>query len=143
MPKKALASLNVVINAITSPLFRGLAIASKKLIAFGTKMKAVGRSISMSFTLPFAMIGAAGAQMALDFERNMTKVNTLVGISKKEVNAFAKDVMKLSGETAQAPADLADGLFFLTSAGLRATNAMETLEAVAKGTALGLGEQPT
>ena len=141
MPKKALASLNVVINAITSPLFRGLAIASKRLIAFGAKMKAVGRSISMSFTLPFVMIGAAGAKMAIDFERNMTKVNTLVGISKKEVNAFAKDVMKLSTETAQAPEELADGLFFLTSAGLRASNAMETLEAVAKGAAIGLGEQ--
>lgn len=141
MPKKALASLNVVINAVTSPLFRGLAKASKRLMAFGTKMKAVGRSISMSFSLPFAAIGVAGAKMAIDFEKNMTKINTLVGISGKEVNAFAKDVMKLSGETAQAPAELAEGLFFLTSAGLRGANAMETLNAVAKGTAIGLGEQ--
>ena len=83
MPKKALASLNVVINAVTSPLFRGLAVASKRLMAFGAKMKAVGRSISMSFTLPFAMIGVAGAKMAIDFQKNMTKINTLVGISSK------------------------------------------------------------
>ena len=141
MPKKALASLNVVINAVTSPLFRGLARASKRLIAFGTKMKAIGRSISMSFTLPFAMVGVAGAKMAIDFEKNMTKINTLVGISAKEVNEFSKDVMKLGGETAQAPADLADGLFFLTSAGLRGANALGTLEAVSKAVAIGLGEQ--
>lgn len=141
MPKKALASLNVVINAVTSPLFRGLKRASKRLIAFGTKMKAVGRSISMSFTLPFAMVGVAGAKMAIDFEKNMTKINTLVGISAKEVNELGKEVMKLSGETAQAPEELADGLFFLTSAGLRGANALSTLEAVAKGTAIGLGDQ--
>ena len=141
MPKKALASLNVVINAVTSPLFRGLAIASKRLIAFGTKMKAIGRSISMSFTLPFAMVGVAGAKMAIDFEKNMTKINTLVGISAKEVNEFSKDVLKLGGETAQAPAELADGLFFLTSAGLRGANALSTLEAVSKAVAIGLGEQ--
>lgn len=141
MPKKALASLNVVINAVTSPLFRGLKIASKRLVAFGTKMKAIGRSISMSFTLPFAMVGVAGAKMAIDFEKNMTKINTLVGISAKEVNEFSKDVMKLGGETAQAPAELADGLFFLTSAGLRGANALSTLEAVSKAVAIGLGEQ--
>ena len=98
MPKKALASLNVVISAVTSPLFKGLARASKRLIAFGAKMRAVGRSISMSFALPFAMVGAAGAKMAVDFEKNMTKINTLVGISGKEVNAFGKEVMKLSGQ---------------------------------------------
>ena len=141
MPKKALASLNVVITAVTSPLFKGLARASKRLIAFGGQMKAVGRSISMSFALPFAAIGVAGAKMAIDFEKNMTKINTLVGISVKEVNAMSAEVMKLSGATAQAPADLADGLFFLTSAGLRGANAMATLEAVSKGVAIGLGEQ--
>jgi TP901 family phage tail tape measure protein len=141
MPKKALASLNVVITAVTSPLFKGLARASKRLIAFGGQMKAVGRSISMSFALPFAAVGVAGAKMAIDFEKNMTKINTLVGISGKEVNAMGAEVMKLSGATAQAPADLADGLFFLTSAGLRGANAMSTLEAVSKGVAIGLGEQ--
>ena len=141
MPKKALASLNVVINAVTSPLFKGLAVASKRLIAFGGKMKAIGRSISMSFTLPFAMVGVAGAKMAIDFEKNMTKINTLVGISAKEVNEFSKDVLKLGGETAQAPAELAEGLFFLTSAGLKGANALNTLEAVSKAVAIGLGEQ--
>tara|TARA_R100000664_G_scaffold34233_1_gene55429 strand:+ start:12291 stop:14936 length:2646 start_codon:yes stop_codon:yes gene_type:complete len=141
MPKKALASLNVVITAVTSPLFKGLNRASKRLVAFGTQMKAVGRGISTSFAMPFAAIGVAGAKMAVDFEKNMTKINTLVGISAKEVNEMGKEVQKLSGETAQAPQDLADGLFFLTSAGLRGANAMETLEAVSKGVAIGLGEQ--
>ena len=141
MPKKALASLNVVINAVTAPLFRGLNKASKRLVAFGGKMQAVGRSISMSFSLPFAAVGVAGAKMAIDFEKNMTKIKTLVGISGKEVNEFSKQVMGLSGATAQAPAELAEGLFFLTSAGLRGANAMETLESVSKGVAIGLGEQ--
>ena len=141
MPKKALASLNVVINAVTSPLFRGLSKASKRVAAFGARMKAVGRSISMNFSLPFAAVGVAGAKMAIDLDKNMTKINTLVGISKKEVAEFSQQIMGLSGEVAQAPADLADGLFFLTSAGLRGANAMETLEQVSKGVAIGLGEQ--
>ena len=60
MPKKALASLNVVITAVTSPLFKGLNRASKRLVAFGTQMKTIGRGISTSFSLPFAAIGVAG-----------------------------------------------------------------------------------
>ena len=141
MPKKALASLNVVINAVTGPLFRGLSKAGKRIAVFGAKMKSVGRSISTSFTLPFAAIGVAGAKMAIDLQKNMTKINTLVGISADEVNKMQGEVMKLSGATAQAPADLANGLFFLTSAGLRGANAMSTLEQVSKGVAIGLGEQ--
>ena len=141
MPKKALASLNVVINAVTAPLFRGLKTASRRLQMFGAKMQAVGRSITHSFALPFAAIGAAGAKMAIDFEKNMTKINTLVGISGKEIKKLSEGVMSLSGQTAQAPAELAEGLFFLTSAGLRGANALETLEAVSKGVAIGLGEQ--
>ena len=97
MPKKALASLNVVINAVTGPLFKGLNKASKRLAVFGAKMKTIGRSISTSFTLPFAAIGVAGAKMAIDFQKNMTKINTLVGISASEVNKMQGEVMKLSG----------------------------------------------
>ena len=141
MPKKALASLNVVINAVTGPFSRGLKNAERKLKRFGSKMKSIGSSITSSFTMPFAAISVAGAKMAIDFEKNMTKINTLVGISSDEVNAFSKDVMKLSGQTAQAPAELANGLFFLASAGLRGANAIESLEQVSKGVALGLGEQ--
>jgi len=141
MPKKALASLNVVINAVTTPLFRGLNKASKRLVTFGAKMQTIGRSITTSFALPFAAVGVAGAKMAIDFEKSMTKINTLVGISSKEVKNLSGDVMKLAGTTAQAPAELAEGLFFLTSAGLRGADAMKALEQVSKGVAIGLGEQ--
>lgn len=140
MPSKALASLNIVIGAITQPLFRGLAIARARLMKFAATMKAVGSSIMMSFTMPFAMIAAAGGKMAMDFEKNMTKIVTQVGLVASEVNVMNKEIMKMSEETATGPAELAEGLFFLTSAGLRGANAMETLNQVAKATAQDFGE---
>jgi TP901 family phage tail tape measure protein len=140
MPKKALASLNVVINAVTSPLFRGLKIASKRLVAFGTKMKAIGRSISMSFTLPFAMVGVAGAKMAIEFEQSMTKINTLVGTSAKEVNKLGESVLKMAVETATPAKELADALFFIQSAGITGAASMDTLRVSAKGAAMNMGD---
>lgn len=48
--------------------------------------------------------------------------------------------MRLSGETAKAPVELADAMFFITSAGLRGADALAVLEISAKGAAAGLGE---
>lgn len=133
--------ISFVLALQTGQFNTALTMAQKKLMRVSGQMKRIGSSMSRNITMPFIAIGAAGAKMTIDFDKNMTKIQTLVGATASEVNAFRKDVLKLSGQTAQAPADLADGLFFLTSAGLKGANAMETLEAVSKGVAIGLGEQ--
>jgi len=140
MPKKALASLNVVITAVTKPLFRGLNRASKRVAAFGAKMKTIGRSISMSFTLPFAAIGIAGAKLAIDFEQSMTKITTLVGTSAEEVNKLGVSVKKMAVETATPAKELADALFFIQSAGIKGSESLSVLEVSAKGAAMNMGE---
>ena len=133
--------ISFVLALSTGQFNTALTMAQKKLNRVSKKMQAVGTTMSRNVTAPFVAIGAAGAKMAVDFDKNMTKIETLVGLTGQEVNAMRGEVMKLAGSTAQAPAELADGLFFLTSAGLRGANAMETLEAVSKGVAIGLGEQ--
>ena len=133
--------ISFVLALQTGQFNSALTMAQKKLMRVSGQMKRIGSSMSRNITMPFIAIGAAGAKMTIDFDNNMTKIQTLVGATASEVQAFRKDVMALSGQTAQAPADLADGLFFLTSAGLKGANAMETLEAVSKGVAIGLGEQ--
>ena len=140
MPRKALASLNVVITAVTKPLFRGLNRASKRLVAFGGQMKAIGRGISTSFTTPFAMIAAAGGKMAIDFEQSMTKINTLVGTSSAEVNKLGAAVKQMAVETATGPKELADALFFIQSAGIKGSESLDTLRVSAKGAAMQMGE---
>lgn len=140
MPKKSLASLNVVINAVTSPLFRGLAKASKRIAKFGMKMKAIGRSISTSFSLPFAAVGVAGAKMAIDFEQSMTKIVTLVGTSADEVNKLSSQVKQMAAETATPAKELADALFFIQSAGIKGAESMQVLEVAAKGASMNMGE---
>ena len=70
----------------------------------------------------------------------MKLVVSLVGIAGEEVDKMKDSVKALSGQTAQAPAKLADAMFFIQSAGLRGATAMETLEASAKAAAVGLGE---
>jgi TP901 family phage tail tape measure protein len=118
----------------------GMAAAGKQFSAVGKKMRNVGRTMTTRVTAPLMLIGAASIKMAADFETGLTKMITLVGLSSDEVNAFKQDILDLSGETAKSPKELADAMFFITSAGLRGADAIEALTASAKASALGLGE---
>ena len=140
MPKKALASLNVVINAVTHPLFRGLKKASRRITRFGNQMQAVGRTIQNSFAMPFAAVGVAGAKMAIDFEQSMTKINTLVGTSVDEVNKLSASVKEMAVQTATPAKELADALFFIQSAGIKGAESLGVLEVSARAASMNMGE---
>ncbi len=116
---------------------------SAKFKAFGSKATAMGKQMSMKMTLPIVAAGGAALKMASDFESSMTKIQSLVGRSEEEVQGLTKSVLKLSGETARAPQELADAMFFITSAGIEGADAASVLEASAKAAAVGLGEAAT
>jgi TP901 family phage tail tape measure protein len=94
----------------------------------------------MNVTAPLALAGGAAVNLAIGFDSSMTKIVSLVGIASTEVDGMRTQVLKLSGETAKAPQELADGLFVLTSAGLRGNDALSALEYAAKASSAGLGE---
>ena len=75
-----------------------------------------------------------------DFDSSMRRIVGLVGVAKTEVDGFRKSVLALSGRVGKGPAELAEALFFVTSAGLRGKKAMDVLELSAKAAAAGLGE---
>ena len=127
MASKSVGLLNIVFGADLRGFERAMKKAQKNLKKFGSSMKRVGGNLTRSVTLPLLAARGASVKMALDFEKSMTKVNTLVGVSKKEVESLKKQVLELSGKTATAPNELAEGLYFLTSAGLSGADAMEAL----------------
>ena len=117
--------------------------ASQKLEKFGKSAQTVGRQMTMKMTLPMAGAGAAAFKMASDFEASMTQIQSLVRLSAESVKGFEQDVLSLSGQTARAPKELADAMFFVTSAGIRGAEATEVLAASAKAAAVGLGDTAT
>jgi len=89
-----------------------------------------------------ASVGTAlkSQDLFVEFESSLTRITTLVGIAKEEVDGFGQEILSLAPEVGRAPKELADALFFVTSAGLRGSDALDTLEASAKAAALGLGQ---
>lgn len=132
--------MNVRLGAKTKEFNTKLSQASYKITQLGKRISKLGSTITRSFSLPFAAAGAASVKMSLDFQKSMTKIQTLVGKTSSEIESMKSDILEMSGDVAKSPVELANGLYFLESAGLRGANAMETLEQVAKGSATGLGD---
>lgn len=133
-------NISVFLSLNTKQFQSGIAKATTRMKAFSASMKSIGASITTNFTMPFALLGGYSAKLALDFDKSMTKIRTLVGISGKEVARFADSVKDLSTKTGIGATELADALFDLTSAGLRGDDALKALEMAAKASAVGLGE---
>ena len=158
----ARAELDAIIS-LREEISGKVAQVDRKLAQLDTKLKNVNRSgtgLSTTFrsgALQAVGLGTAVGAAALgvsklvsvvgdgvrgfaSFEASMTKIETLVGVSREEVEGFSQSVRDLAGETGRAPGELADAMFQITSAGLRGRDAMIALEASAKGAAIGLGD---
>lgn len=132
--------IRAVIEADTKRLDAGLARAGDSLKKFGRSTAQAGKQMTAGVTLPLVGAGIGAFKTASDFETSMAKIQSLVGLSAETVKGFEKDVLNLAGETGRAPRELADAMFFITSAGLRGADAVEALTTSAKAAAAGLGE---
>jgi TP901 family phage tail tape measure protein len=132
--------VKAIVTADISKLKKGIDEANSTMTRFGKNMTKVGKSLTMKVTMPLAGLGFAAGKAAADFEFSMTQIETLVGRSRAEVKQLTEAVLGLSGETGRAPKELADAMFFITSAGLDAASATAALEMSAKAAAVGLGD---
>ena len=118
----------------------GLQRAKLSMRNASRQMRQIGKNMSLMVSLPLVLVGGAVVKMAANFEKSMSKIEGQVGIARTVVQGMTKDVLALAGPTARAPQELADALFFVTSAGLRGADAMEVLRLSARGAAAGFGD---
>jgi hypothetical protein len=133
-------SLNIMVGLNDQNFQSGLKRINKSLSKAGRKMQNAGRRMTSSITAPLVGIGVASVKLAVDFEQSMTKIQTLVGATASEMQVYSNAVASISSQTAVAQKDLADGLFFITSAGLSGQEAIDALTVSAKAGAMGMGE---
>ena len=131
--------LKVLLTGDASRLSASLNTASSKLKSFGKKVTGVGTSLS-KLSLPLALAGGAAIKMGVDFDKSMTKIKSLVGVASAEVDKMGEAAKKMAADTGVSANDAAEALFFITSAGLRGSEAMDVLNASLKASAVGLGE---
>lgn len=131
--------LKVLLTGDASRLSASLNTASSKLKSFGKNVKSIGSSLQ-KFTLPLALAGGAAVKMGADFDKSMTQIKSLVGVASAEVDKMGAAAREMAVSTGKSSTEAADALFFITSAGLRGSEAMDVLNASLKASAVGLGE---
>ena len=133
------SKLRVQLIGDASRLNSSLNTASARLKKFGGSVKNIGASMQ-KFALPLALAGGAAIKMGVDFDKSMTKIKSLVGLAGDAVDKMGKQARQMAIETGQSSTDAADALFFITSAGLKGSDAMDVLNASLKASAVGLGD---
>ena len=134
--RKQMSSAQRSFGAVTD----AATMSSKSIAAVGQTMSNVGKKMTVGITLPLGGVGAGAVAAAMSFESSMNKIIGLVGIASDEVANMGAEVLGMAGSLGKSPDELADGLFVITSAGLRGAEAMKTLRVAGMAAAAGLGE---
>lgn len=131
------------LQAQTQTMSSKFAAFGGQMQKFGKQVSHVGANLTKSVTLPIVGLGVAATKMAMDFDTSLTKMVSLVGLTREEVDGMRGDIIAMASQYGKSASEAADAMFFITSAGLRGADAMETLEASLKGAAIGLGDVQT
>jgi TP901 family phage tail tape measure protein len=103
-------------------------------------MQTFGKRATLFVSTPILAAGGASVKMANNFDKSLSLINGLVGLSTSEVERMRESVLTLAGETARSPQELAEALYFITSSGFSGAEALDVLEVSAKGATAGLGD---
>lgn len=107
---------------------------------FGDSLRQTGSLLKYTMAMPLMNLTKQAVQFSTQFEDSLAKIRGLVGVSADQTAKFGDEILKLGPAVGKAPVELADALYFITSAGITGAEAMEVLEASSKAAAAGLGE---
>lgn len=122
---------------------KSLATLGQRVQAIGGTMQAVGARMTRSITLPLVAAGAASVKLALNYEEAMSHIRGVNQASAKDMALYEASVLKMARNVGKAPQELAEALYFVTSAGFEGSKALKILEQSAKASAAGMGKTET
>lgn len=117
--------------------------AEKRFRDVGKTLESTGKTLSKRVTAPIVGLGVAGVKTAMDFESSFAMIEGLVGVTGSELEVLREAALGLGPDFGRSAQEAADALFFITSAGLHGSEAIEVLEMSLKSSQVGLGDVST
>jgi TP901 family phage tail tape measure protein len=141
-----LGSISVAFVADTSKFNTGVSSASGTLKGFGGSAGAMLAPVAISLL----EIGSAALEMAEDsvkaagdFQATMTKVQALAGVSAEDAGKASEAILQMSQDLGSSPQKMADGLYYIASAGYNAKDSLELLRLSTLGSKIGMTDTDT
>lgn len=82
-------------------------------------------------------VGITSTKMAADYQQSMLKVQALTGLTQQQTQDMSNSILQMATVVGQSPKSLADGLYFVASAGFRGADALNILKLSAEAAATG------
>jgi TP901 family phage tail tape measure protein len=117
--------------------------SQNSLNGFQSQIKSAASSLKVLMVGGLGIAAAQALRSAKTFDQSMTQIKSLVGIAGDEVDKMGEVAIEMATKTGKSANEAAEALFFITSAGLRGSEAMQVLEASLKAASVGLGETKT
>ena len=126
-----LGNLVVHLRANILQFSKGMKAAELQMAHVSATATRMGRQMSLAITAPLAIIGAASVKAFAGFESEMIKSTAIMkNITADVREEMEKTALEISTNSITAVKDLAEGYFFLASAGLNAQQSIASLGAV-------------
>lgn len=141
-------TITVALNANTTGYVSGLRVAARETQSFDSASNKATKSASgawakMGLLAKGAGIGVALAlfqagRSAVEFEARMRNVNSISGLSERQLAGLSKQVLGLTKSFPQSANQLAEGLYDIASSGFQGAEGLQVLRASAKAASAGL-----
>ena len=118
--------LFVQLNGNNKNLNKALTQSQKLVDATAKKISAASNIAKTSFALMGTGAALATKNFA-DFEKQMSRVNTIINVNRNTLDDFSKDVIKISNDSGKAAKELATALFDVTSSGVKTSKSIDVL----------------
>lgn len=131
------------ISNVAANIGRNVDTLSGKLKSIGSGLSSTGMQLTMGLTVPILAAGAAIVKMGSDYETSMTVARTMTGSTAEEFELYKVKVEELRKILPQSMNEMAQGLYFVASAGYKGQEAIDVLTAAGKAAANSLSDIDT
>ena len=114
----------------TRGLSGGISTMTGKLTEFRDSMMSVGRRLSLTVSVPLAIIGAQALKTAGEFQLGMNRVKALTGATGAAFNALTQQALMLGRTTQFSASQASQAMGFLAMAGQRTSQILGSVPAV-------------
>jgi len=133
MAEMTIGVLNAILRLDSKQFNTMLNTATKKLQHSAEQMERIGRSMTMKVTLPLLALGGASVKAFANFDDAMIKSTAIMTDVTASMKKDMRDLaITISKETTTSATELAEGYFYLASAGMDAEQSMKALGIVNK-----------
>ncbi len=123
-------NLVVKIGADISSLSKGLANAQSKIQNMSNSLTGIGQSLTMSVTVPLALLASQALSTSSQFEQSMANAASVASATTEELELMTEVALAMGQTTVFSASEAADALYYMASAGYDAEQMAQSIEPI-------------